>query len=750
MTGCSGYSELMKPLRSCVVWIAWIWRLTALPGMVTVLVASTNCIAQTLSPPADLRAVVNGNDVELSWSAVAAAEGYKLYYGKQSGSYLPAGNLGSVTSRTFADLPVGSYFVTLSAVKGTQESARAPELAVQIQSALAKPENFSVVPAGNDAQLSWGAVRGADSYTLWYGTTSGSYTGSLALGNVTAKAFTSMPNGKFYLRVGARAGGSSGPLSDEIAVQFPVVNASIGITVLSDAALAPFGLLSITGSGFSPATAALSVLFTRKSDGSTVSVPAVFANATRVDVVVPPLLDAARNFASGEVSVSVVQDNGKQQQLSNALEGLTLLPLPAPDAVMPTGLYSKIVIAAGIDSLESARTHAILAADGTAYLAQIDKAAAVLQTMNSAIAAVMSTGTTLQIMTRSGTTVPFGRGDLGYLDQLLFAWLAALEQALATGGGTSLQALQVEAGVPAWQGQAVFSTGSNCSNAGQDPSVPLPLLQQPCEVQQDYANRARQVALDMPKYAKVAYGGILTMSTGAISGGISAITGAGLAMRVGIGVVTSWAVELAGGAAPTLQGSAESALTGYADELLGVPVFGALQPFVDLWRIKGSIKRVTVTTGSEPAAGIVVNKVTSSPGTGKVALTLLKPTGTVLASVDKIVTVPTVPDQNSETPSLTISSATCTVGERFSFGTIIYDLITISGQTSGPVGTSVWPVGSPETATCPAWTDCIRRSGQPASTSFTFTATAVVATPQYYTISSGFLEKTVQLNCPIE
>lgn len=105
-------------------------------------------------------------------------------------------------------------------------------------------------------------------------------------------------------------------------------------------------------------------------------------------------------------------------------------------------------------------------------------------------------------------------------------------------------------------------------------------------------------------------------------------------------------------------------------------------------------------------------------------------------------------DPVGETLSLIIDSAACSVGERFSFGTIVYDVINASGSASGPEGSFI------NNVQCSAWTDCERGPGEPASTTWTYETTTYVATPQYFSVTlTGIGEslfETETLQCPTQ
>ncbi len=109
-------------------------------------------------------------------------------------------------------------------------------------------------------------------------------------------------------------------------------------------------------------------------------------------------------------------------------------------------------------------------------------------------------------------------------------------------------------------------------------------------------------------------------------------------------------------------------------------------------------------------------------------------------------TDPDDPGADDDTLSLTITAANCTVGERFSFGTIVYDVINAYGTASGPVGSSL------SLGECGSWSNCERAPNDPPSTAWTYTATTYVASPQTFRITlfgtSGSLSESELMACP--
>jgi len=112
---------------------------------------------------------------------------------------------------------------------------------------------------------------------------------------------------------------------------------------------------------------------------------------------------------------------------------------------------------------------------------------------------------------------------------------------------------------------------------------------------------------------------------------------------------------------------------------------------------------------------------------------------------------PTTEPPTTESLSLTISSATCFVGDRFSFGAIVYNVIQVSGTASGPEG-SFMNLGQ---GTCDSWTGtgCERLPGEPASTNWTYETTTGVWSPQSASASlfggnGGSRFESVTFACP--
>jgi len=96
-----------------------------------------------ISKPTGLSATASGTTVSLTWSAVSGADGYKLYYGTSSGSYLATVDLGNVTSKSFTGVPPGTYYLAITAYgSSSTESAKSTETNVIVTATTTSKDNF--------------------------------------------------------------------------------------------------------------------------------------------------------------------------------------------------------------------------------------------------------------------------------------------------------------------------------------------------------------------------------------------------------------------------------------------------------------------------------------------------------------------------------------------------------------------------------------------------------------------------------
>ena len=118
------------------------------------------------------------NQLTASWTAVAGATAYEVYYGTFSDSSLAAQYGGDIlgTTCTITGLTDGTaYFVWLKADNsGGSSGLSAPATVMLPPDAPGAP---TLTPAANQLTVTWMAVAGATAYDVWYGTTSNSSSG---------------------------------------------------------------------------------------------------------------------------------------------------------------------------------------------------------------------------------------------------------------------------------------------------------------------------------------------------------------------------------------------------------------------------------------------------------------------------------------------------------------------------------------------------------------------------------------------
>jgi cellulose 1,4-beta-cellobiosidase len=161
-------------------------------------------------------ATAGNAQVALSWGASSGATNYTVKYGTTSGSYSTFSTTSSPTE-TVTGLTNGTqYFFKITATNGngttdsTNESTATP--------AAPAPGAFSISSAtAGSAQvaLAWGASSGATSYTVKYGTTSGSYS-TFSTTSSTTETVTGLSNGTpYFFKITANNGAGSTDSTNE-------------------------------------------------------------------------------------------------------------------------------------------------------------------------------------------------------------------------------------------------------------------------------------------------------------------------------------------------------------------------------------------------------------------------------------------------------------------------------------------------------------------------------------------------------
>jgi glucose/arabinose dehydrogenase len=184
------------------------------------------------SAPTDLRAVVSGSTVTISWTAPLTGivpTGYQL----EAGSFAGAANLAIVpsgpnqTSLTFGGVPPGTYFVRVRSVAPTGVSAASNEIIVIVGSsgcvgAPPAPTDLASSVSGRTVTLVWNVPSTSDGPSTFI-IEAGSSTGLANLAILTidggARSLTVLaPPGTYFVRIRGRNACGIGPVSNEIVV----------------------------------------------------------------------------------------------------------------------------------------------------------------------------------------------------------------------------------------------------------------------------------------------------------------------------------------------------------------------------------------------------------------------------------------------------------------------------------------------------------------------------------------------------
>ena len=199
----------------------------------------------------------------------------------------------------------------------------------------------------------------------------------------------------------------------------------VTITSMDRGAVRPFDRLVISGSGFQPDTAAISVLFVPKQHGLAVVIPAFSASPTRVEVIVPTFLDpTSGDFGFGQADVQIVQVTRDNVMSSNVLAGLDVAPVPSlPDSV-GTGRVTRAFMRLSRDFLSVASDVANPEARAS-FAAFKDDQAALLALVEGVVANPASTA----FAATAADSAPFvvDAAMLKASDRLIAAYLTSLE-----------------------------------------------------------------------------------------------------------------------------------------------------------------------------------------------------------------------------------------------------------------------------------------------------------------------------------
>jgi len=217
---------------------------------------------KTVPPNAPQNFAIQAGDgiATLTWSPVASATSYNLYYSENPGVTNTNGTVISGVETPFAlsGLTNGTkYYVIVTAVNSAGESPFSAEISFTFTKTVppAAPQNLAIQVGDGIATLTWSPVASATFYNVYYSTNQGvtKSNGTVISGVETPLALTGLSNGTMYYIVvtAANSAGESGESSEVSCVPigtFTLQNGTTGSDQTSDICADPVGNTYVTGS----------------------------------------------------------------------------------------------------------------------------------------------------------------------------------------------------------------------------------------------------------------------------------------------------------------------------------------------------------------------------------------------------------------------------------------------------------------------------------------------------------------------
>jgi len=169
-------------------------------------------------------------EVTLRWNEVEEADGYKVYYGEESRTYVTPVDAGALTVWTLALMP-GSYYFAITAYNDYGESGYSEEVG-PFNIVMAVPGKGVATFDSVNTTLTWAAASGAIGYKIYQGTEPGVYGEGAAIGNVLTTTIP-LPPGTHYVAISAvDANGNESAKSEEYVI--PVAGPPTGLTIAQE------------------------------------------------------------------------------------------------------------------------------------------------------------------------------------------------------------------------------------------------------------------------------------------------------------------------------------------------------------------------------------------------------------------------------------------------------------------------------------------------------------------------------------
>lgn len=206
-------------------------------GLGSIDAANLAAALTALGAPTGLRAAAHGASVQLTWTADASATSFNVYQGTASGqeAATPVATGVSGSSSTISGLQnAQTYFFEVAAVTEYGVSATSNE--VSAMTVPAAPQGVTVTShnAAGSLTVSWMGSSGAQSYSLFQGTSSGGEGNTAAQSGIsgTTASISGLTAGQqyFFTVTAVDSGGPSSPSAEASGTVIPAVPTGLSAT----------------------------------------------------------------------------------------------------------------------------------------------------------------------------------------------------------------------------------------------------------------------------------------------------------------------------------------------------------------------------------------------------------------------------------------------------------------------------------------------------------------------------------------
>jgi hypothetical protein len=210
----------------------------------------------------------------------------------------------------------------------------------------------------------------------------------------------------------------------------------VQISPLSQTSISPLTPLTINGSGFDPANAAISVLLVSEEWNPPVTVPAFASTDTTIQIMMPPLPLAGMlqgTFAGDVVDVQVIQVDGGTISTSNVVTGLVVNALPAVPSDVVAGAITLAFLEGSLNVSSSLQEDATTDSSLSTLATNLTQYNADTNALISDTSFLMNNpGLNVAITTSNGMTTALDQSTLALSDQLILAYLTQFAAQVGT------------------------------------------------------------------------------------------------------------------------------------------------------------------------------------------------------------------------------------------------------------------------------------------------------------------------------